>query len=393
MPLLPRKIGISRRTVFFLSIFMTGWFLWLGSARLEAMERVVVCQEGKSVTLEGRSLVEAKDGGRLFLTRGGEMFPLTPSMQSGYTKDDRPFAPYDEKEFQQRVLAKLPPGFEVRRTAHYLIFFETSRAYAQWCGSLFERLYMAFTNFWKRQKVEIKDPEFPLVAVIFNNKRSFDQFSREELGDAVRNVIGYYNLRSNWMVMSDLTGLSMEDQGTRIRTSKQIDKILSQPQGAMIVTTIVHEATHQIAYNCGMHERMSDIPLWFVEGIAQFFETPDLRSAKGWRGIGAVNEPRLSRFLDYMDRRPADSLKTLFIDDQRFRNSETALDAYAEAWALTYFLIRQRNEQYVEYVRRMSQHNPMVKGDSEKRLKELRKVFGDLNRLHSDFIRYYDRMR
>ncbi len=47
------------------------------------------------------------------------------------------------------VLADLPKGFKVYdKTPHYLIFYDTSQAYAQWCGALFERLYAAFRNAW-----------------------------------------------------------------------------------------------------------------------------------------------------------------------------------------------------------------------------------------------------
>ena len=63
---------------------------------------------------------------------------------------------------------------------------------------------------------------------------------------------------------------------------------------------------------------------------------------KGWRGIGAVNEPRLERFQQYLSARPADSLETLIRDDRRFRDARQNIDAYAEAWALTYFLINKR---------------------------------------------------
>ena len=60
------------------------------------------------------------------------------------------------------------------------------------------------------------------------------------------------------------------------------------------VSTIVHEATHQIAFNSGLHQRLSDCPKWFSEGVAMYCETPDLKSSEGWAGIGAVNRNRLA---------------------------------------------------------------------------------------------------
>ena len=245
----------------------------------------------------------------------------------------------------KRLLAELPPGFRVHPTTHYLIFYDTSPAYAQWCGSLFERLYMAFTNFWTRKGFELRQPEFPLVAVVFADKQSYLKFSRPELGEAGESIIGYFGMTSNRMTMYDLTGVESQGAGrARNRTAAQINQILAQPDALRTVATIVHEATHQIAFNCGLHTRLSDCPLWFSEGIAMYFETPDLRSPKGWSGLGAVNQTRLERFRQYLAARPANSLETLLRDDRRFRDPKQALDAYAEAWALTYFLLQQASE-------------------------------------------------
>ena len=73
------------------------------------------------------------------------------------------------------------------------------------------------------------------------------------------------------------------------------------------MATIIHEATHQLAFNCGMQNRYADIPLWLSEGIAIYFETPDLRNKRGWRSIGSVNRVRLAEFRRYLRSRPSDS--------------------------------------------------------------------------------------
>ena len=177
------------------------------------------------------------------------------------------------------------------------------------------------------------------------------------------------------------------------KTAAQINQILAQPAALQTVATIVHEATHQIAFNCGLHARLSDCPLWFSEGIAMYFETPDLRSAKGWSGIGAVNSPRLERFLEYLERRPANSLETLLRDDTRFRDPKQALDAYAEAWALTYFLMYQHPKEYIAYLAMLSKKKPLLEDGPEKRLDEFRRVFGELKPLDVEFLVYMSRLR
>ncbi|NQU23584.1 MAG: DUF1570 domain-containing protein, partial [Candidatus Nealsonbacteria bacterium] len=266
--------------------------------------------------------------------------------------------------------------------------------YAQWCGALFERLYLAFTNYWSRKGFDLAEPEFPLVAVVFAKQDSYVKHSRPELGKAAESIIGYFSLRTNRMSMYDLTGLEALNLPTMRRsTTAQVNQILAQPDAMRTVSTIVHEATHQIAFNCGLHNRYSDCPVWFSEGIAVYFETPDLRSSKGWRGIGVLNRGRLARFQLYLRNRPADSLKTLLADDKRFHDTKLGLDAYAEAWALSYYLIRSHPRQYVDYLKMLSKKQPLLTDGPQTRLKEFEQFFGDLEQFDAQFVRAMSKVR
>jgi len=359
-----------------------------------SMDSVTLRRDNRQVELSGRVVTTAQDGGLLLLARDGVLWEVQPEQLVEHTTDDVPFKPFSAEEMSERLLGELPRGFEVHATSHYLIFHNTSREYATWCGSLFERLYLAFTNFWSRKAFALKTPEFPLVAIVFADQRSYEQFARKELGDAVGSIIGYYSLRTNRMTMFDLTGVAGLGRVPRGGTSAQINRILAQPDAERTVATIVHEATHQIAYNCGLHTRYSDCPLWFSEGIALYFETPDLGSAKGWSTVGAINAPRLARFREYVDKRPPDSLISLVRDGTRFRDTSQGLDAYAEAWALTYFLLKQHPKQYLAYLRALSAKQPAKEDDSETRLREFKQAFGgDLKRLDSEFLRFILRPR
>ena len=51
-------------------------------------------------------------------------------------------------------------------TKHYVICTSARRQYAQWCGALFERLYLSFHNYWKQRGMKLAEPEFPLVALV-----------------------------------------------------------------------------------------------------------------------------------------------------------------------------------------------------------------------------------
>jgi hypothetical protein len=377
----------------FTKIFVLLTFTFLGVADASAVDHITFRRDGKEREIVGRLLVEAEDGGLLLLERDGTIWAVTPDEQIEHKSDETPFKPFTREELTKKILAELPAGFDAFGTKHYLIFYDTSKTYASWCGSLFERLYGAFTNYWSRKGFELESPEFPLVAIVFADRASYLKYTRPELGEAGESIVGFFSLMSDRMTMYDLSGVENGGPRTRGGTMAQINQILSQPQATQMVSTIVHEATHQIAFNCGLHTRLSDCPLWFSEGIAVFFETPDLKSAKGWGAIGGINYPRLDRFQEYLRHRGTDSLDTLISTDKRLRDTKQGLDAYAEAWALTYFLIHQKPKEYVAYLKLLSQKKPLITDTPEKRLEEFEKIFGNRRRLDEEFVRYMSKLK
>jgi hypothetical protein len=362
--------------------------LLLGSAPAVAVEHVVLKQNGEEVSVSGRMLFEDEEIGMLLLSADGTLWSVPPEDLVKHKHDDEPMKPFSAEQLGERMRQELP-GFDVHATQHYVICHNTSRAYAQWCGALFERLYKAFTNFWSRKDFELHEPEFPLVAVVFADQPSYAAYAGKDLGDGAKSIPGFYSLRSNRMTMYDLTGVeTLRRAGDRRTSAVQINQMLTRPEAERLVATIVHEATHQIAYNCGLQTRHADIPVWFNEGMATYFETPDLSSSKGWRTIGAVNPVQLAGFRQYLQRpRPTDSLVSLLSNDDRLRDPKRKVDAYGESWALTYFLIRHRPKQYMTYVKMLSEKKQLVVDDVDTRLREFQQAFGDLDELDSEFVR------
>jgi hypothetical protein len=144
-----------------------------------------------------------------------------------------------------------------------------------------------------------------------------------------------------------------------------------------------------------MHTRYADNPLWLVEGMAMYFETPDLSSRAGWKNVGVVNDLRHRRFLDYLaNRRPARSLETLVQSDERLVAPDASGDTYAEAWALSYFLIKTRKDQYVKYLERIAARPRLIFDGPEARLAAFQEAFGaDLAQLDAEFVRYMKRAK
>jgi hypothetical protein len=230
----------------------------------------------------------------------------------------------------------------------------------------------------------------PLIAIVFDSKANYARFARTELKDGADSIVGYYSLRTNRVTTYDLTGRGdLRSSKGRPRSSSVINQVLSQPQAAPTVATIIHEATHQLAYNSGLQTRFADNPLWLSEGLAIYFETPDLKSSKGWRNIGALNRSRLSRFSrDFAQRPQSGALELLLTNDERMRDPDTAVSAYAESWALCYFLAKRKSKQFSAYLGELSKLAPLEDPGTAGRLEAFRKHFGDLERLDREFVRY-----
>ena len=358
------------------------------------VERITFTVDGKQQTVAGRILIEAQDGGVLVESPDGAQHTIEGKSIITRQKTNSPFQPLTSAELGEELLTKLPPGFRVHTTPHYVVCYNTSREYAEWTSSLFERLYKAFTSYWKRQGMELHDPEFPLVVIAYADRVSYEAAAKDVLGGGAGNIVGYYNLKTNRVNMYDLTGVeSLRGPGNRRGSQREITQMLSQRAAVPLVSTIVHEATHQIAFNCGLQTRLADIPLWLCEGMAVYFEAPDLASSRGWRGIGRVNYPRLETFRRNLPNWRRDSLLTLVADNRRFRDPSTAIAAYADAWALNYYLIKFRPHDYADYLKLLAEKQPLVEDDPDAHLDEFKQHFGDLKTLERDFLKQMSRLQ
>lgn len=353
------------------------------------LTRVTFRIQDETRTVEGKVLVEAVDGGILLLARDGRLWPIAAKQLSQREATDRSFRPLTSEETADRLLSRFGKGFGVVQTKHYVICTNTNREYAEWCGSLFERLLSSFLAFWGRRGLDLHEPAAPLVAVVFADERQFDEFASADAGPAARDSHGYYSIDNNYVVLYNLT--SHTTGGRLARSAAEIRRRLAA--AGLNVATVVHEATHQIAFNCGMHRRYADNPLWLVEGMAMFFETPDLNSRNGWRTAGELNAGRLRRFREYVvNRREPESLRTLVAGSERFADAALAEDAYAEAWALNYFLIKTRRMEYIEFLKRVADKPALRWDQPEQRLDEFQTAFGDdLAEFDRSFLRYMSR--
>lgn len=335
---------------------------------------------------------EGQDGSKLFLTQDGQLRVLEAAdVVNGSASDDK-FVPLTKAKAAEQVKRELGAEFLSLETEHFVIVYNTSETYAKWVGDLYEKLYKTFHKYWDRQ-LELAEPRLPMVAVVFKSREAYLQFARPEVGEMAQDMIGYYHLLTNRIVSFDITGVQgLAQPGQRYASREMLMQLFAQPQAERTVATVVHEAVHQIAYNCGVQVRLADNPKWLSEGLAMFFEVPDppSKSALGWGTVGKVNPYQLVQFRKYMSNRPADSLTTLVSDDERFAGpADQVLAAYAESWALTFYLIKAQKKNYAAYLSDLGQLKSPGECDPRQRIELFKKHFGsNLAKLDNDFLKF-----
>ena len=360
-----------------------------------ALDYVTIQENGKKITREGRIIARDTGGAIVLEERDGYWRMIQPKEIVRQWSDDTEFTPYTRAELRKRLKAEFPKEFHFIDTKRYIIVSDTTIVYATWCGKLLEQLDTAFLDHWRENGFEISEPEFPLVAVIFADYDNFVRCTIGEVGPAVTQINAYYNQQSNRIVFYDLTGLEVYG-GKGGSASKRIKEIMSRPDSAKAVSTFVHEAAHQISYNCGLLQRYGACPLWVSEGIAMLYETPDFGSVKAWSSDIKVNRFRLNQFYRYMiERNPREPLKRLVESDEPFRltNTENLLDAYATCWTMMYFLHAKQGDKLIEYLKIISQKESFVPDDEKARLREFEGVFGkEWDDLHREFYYYANQL-
>lgn len=309
------------------------------------------------------------------------------------------------------------PGWKIVGTGHYLVCTATQhgREYAQH----FEDVYRSFRTYFTQRGFELPEPEFPLIAVVFASQSDFAAQCQKDDVPFLPGLRGYYNRRTNRICLFErdddfvrldvrpgTTPFSAADRPSaavsrqmqpattggplRATASVQAD-LVDASVAASLKDTIVHEATHQLAFNLGLHSRIGQTPSWLVEGLATMFEADGTRrNTGGANAAGRINPERFQWFNTYRQKRRQSGLLAEFVSAEKIP-TDNMLDFYAESWALTFFLAETRPRQYTAYLRRVADRDPLQSYTERQRLEDFQASFGsDLARLEVDLLRFID---
>lgn len=349
---------------------------------------VVFAKASPDVRRVGRVLVEAQDGGLLFQDRTGAIVAYQPDEIDRRETTPDPFEPLGADTIGQALVEEFGPAFRIHKTEHYVVVYDTHPVYARWAAGMLEKLHGAFYAFWDREKVELSEPEFPLPVLLFRDKASYTEGTRAELGEDAGKLVSFYSLKTNRVYAYDVTE-------TSARAGLQFDlRLLRQPAMLSNVTNIVHESTHQIAFNSGLQRRFAGHPLWWSEGLATYFEAPDFSGGRGWRTVGTPNVPRLGEFRKSLPEVQAGTLEEMLKSDAPFRDPGVATGMYAQAWTFIYWAFKNRSAEMTAFAKAQQELTALSDPSPEDRIALFEQAFGKpVAEVEQDFLKDAGRIR
>jgi len=320
-----------------------------------AVELMVELRLGDQ-TIEGKPLSWDEHVVRL-LGRDGRLWEFEPHRASHYRRSAERFRAYRPSEMRAALLRELGSEYEVSGTTHYLVAHPRHQR-DRW-AERFESLYRQLVSYVSVRGFKPQRPPFPLVAVVCRDRKDFLRYTQAQGSSAGAGLQGYYDLMSNRIIVYDM---------------------LPQHRGAVWAenaTVVIHEATHQAAFNIGVHSRYSPPPLWVAEGLATLFEAPGVYDARNHPGrSNRINRSRLEDFRRIVKpRHRPELIKNIVSSDNLFRSKPSV--AYAEAWALTFFLAETRGPAYARYLARTAAKPDFHQAGREERVADFTAVFGD----------------
>lgn len=282
--------------------------------------------------------------GQLYANVGSHALVLLPDGQIAarkkgeFTLTERKFEPADKKLLGERLLREEFSGFKMKHTNHYLYLYNTSEEFALATSRILETMLPGVILHGRAMQIDVRDPQLPLVVVMFKSEAEFQQYQRMPAG-----VVAYYQTLSNRVFMYEQSRLA------DVRPDLAVQQALA---------TIAHEGAHQILHNIGVQQRLSLWPMWLSEGMAEYFAPTTAGERLKWKGSGQVNDLRMFELEQYVKSRAAEKPDGQLIQHttQAARLTSTG---YATAWALTHYLAKNKRVEFNDYVKKMSQLGPL----------------------------------
>ncbi len=334
-------------------------------------EKTYLLKTADGKRLAGR--VDTYDPSGLVMTRrNGRIAVLEPTEIESINKVDDSFYPKSFEQMRVKLQKEFGSKYTVSATRHFLVVHPIGD-YEKWALP-FEQLFARFEAYFKSRGLTIKEPEFPMVAIVLRTRNEFNQMAKTH--DMPANVIGYYAFHSNRL----------------IAYQQKMPWLNASQNWADTMDTVIHEATHQTAANTGIHSRLGINPRWVTEGLATMFEAkgvnnyfkyPEFKTRINWERLYALRKL-------YEDNAVKGTVEQLVLGDALFNHDPER--AYAVSWALSLYLAERNPHRYVQYLETLQKNELTSSRSSSRRMKYFHQAFGDPAGIEADLRRFIDRI-
>jgi hypothetical protein len=304
-----------------------------------------------------------------FLARDGRLLDFSADQARQFRKTTANFNSYSVMEMRLQLIQELGKSFEVTNTGHYLVGYPKGQK--DYWSPRFEELYRSFVHYFNVRGFHLKNPEFPMVAIVWPNKQAFLRYAQSDGSNIGNNVLGYYSPKTNRISLYDIGGGSARSEHWQQNSD-----------------TIIHEATHQTAFNTGIHGRFAHTPRWVVEGLGTMFEAPGVwKSRDNPRREDRINRGRLQAFQRIAASHKTEMLTDLISSDRIFNTDANA--AYANAWAFSFYLIETQARRYADYLALTAKRPELKDYPASERMADFVSIFGkDFTMMETRFLRF-----
>lgn len=329
--------------------------------------------------------------------------------------------PVDSEALRQAA-ASLPDRFVRHETARFVALSDGSTAWTREQLERFERAHHQFVRFLRWLGIPEPELRHKLVAVLFEDHAEFMEYAARVDGVGDRWVKGYYTPAGDRLVGFDAesdpraiearTRLAEQeraiaqaaDQARARRSSTgridpaanaSIDRARSM-QGLgeedmvlairqQVVSTMIHEAIHQLLFHTGVQNPSVAPPFWLAEGLATSFETDQPSAAFGPDFDFHPRREVFERLL--MEDRLISLDSFVAFEGLPDRREATARVFYHQSSALLCYLYRQRPSELRRYLDRLAAEPPGRPGPMRQR-QLFQECFGDIDTVERTWLRW-----
>jgi hypothetical protein len=262
------------------------------------------------------------------------------------------FESIDRNELSQQLYNEFGRRYAIKWEAPYIVVAHANHL-GRWAHR-FRNLYHSFRLYCKTHGLALREIEFPLVAMVLASQAEFHRYAEADGTKLPANCVGFYSQKSNRIVLYEAgEGLAQET-----------------------LETICHEATHQLAFNSGLHQRLAATPLWLAEGLATMFESPRLSGLQQREGGSHWPDSRRHewRLLAKNPSAMVTIMDSIVRSDTAFERDP--LNAYCVSWALVAYLSQRHATAFGQYIQHVSRKPPYEAYSPAQRQADFQQYFG-----------------